>query len=267
MSPSEADLRAALRDGEGDGVDPYDIISNVRHARARRRSMLLSAAAAVVVAGTVAGVTALVHGTGPGSPSSATANGAATHGSMSGGGSTAASSRPAAEKPSRPGLGREPGMQIAPVCGPAGASPADRAHSFGSLLAGPVDEFVVCAHSIAAAPPTSVAHQVRITGQAAGLLAESIRNLTATSMPPGCPQVMSTGNPALDIVPITRAGKYLPTLTARIGLPVCSTTVTNGRITRYDWHIPPRVAALLPRTPGTFKLIPPVRGESGAPPR
>ncbi|HVU91285.1 MAG TPA: hypothetical protein VHC23_03580, partial [Jatrophihabitans sp.] len=60
MSPSEKDLRAALRHGEGDGLDVGQIIQRGQQARARRRTQLLSgASAAVLVAGIGAGAWAL----------------------------------------------------------------------------------------------------------------------------------------------------------------------------------------------------------------
>ena len=274
MSPSEADLRAALREGEGDGVDANDIIWSVRHTRARRRSMLLSAAAAViVVAATAAGVTALVHGAG--SPNGA--SGAAAQGNGNGGGTAAAGSSSTSvparthPQPALPGGGaREPGMEIAPRCGVLGgpASPG-RARASGSLVPGPVREFFVCAYSNFPPPSPAMPPHVRITGPAARQIAESLRKLTANSMPPDCPEVSSSGNTAINLLPISPTGRQLPDITVKIGLPACATTVTNGPITRYGWRLPPSVKALLPRPgePGTFQLVPPARGESGAPPR
>ncbi|MDT4951126.1 MAG: hypothetical protein QOJ37_3721, partial [Pseudonocardiales bacterium] len=47
MSPTEFDLRAALRDGEGDGVDVDRVVAGGRARRTHRRSQLLSTAAVV----------------------------------------------------------------------------------------------------------------------------------------------------------------------------------------------------------------------------
>lgn len=270
MSPSEADLRAALREGEGDGVDANDIIWSVRHTRARRRSMLLSAAAAViVVAATAAGVTALVRGAGsPNGSSGAAAQGNGGGNAAAGSSSTSVPAR-THPQPAIPGGAREPGMQIAPRCGAFGgpASPG-RARASGSLVPGPVRAFVVCAYSNFPTRSAAMAPQVRITGPAARQIAESLRKLTAT-WPPDCPQVSSTGNTAINLLPISSTGRQLPDITVKIGLPACGTTVTNGWITRYGWRLPPRVEALLPHAgvPGKFQLVPPARGESGAPPR
>ena len=71
-------------------------------------------------------------------------------------------------------------------------------------------------------------------------------------------------------LPITPSGQQLPVITAKIGLPACGTVVTNGKILRYGWRLPPRVAKLLPlegTSPGTFQLIRPSRGNTGMPPR
>jgi hypothetical protein len=53
MSPNESQLRAALHDGEGDGIDPNRVIAQAQLIRRRRRVTIAS------VAGTVAAVAAI----------------------------------------------------------------------------------------------------------------------------------------------------------------------------------------------------------------
>jgi hypothetical protein len=272
VSPSEADLRAALREGEGDGVDPHDIIFAVRQARARRRTVLLSAAAAVVfVGGAAAGVSALVNA---GSP-----NGSGTNSVVGASENAAAASGPhrapqaSANQAHNPPL--EPGFDISTACAkPAAASPtgsgssADRS---GQLLPGPVQRFIVCTYANFAGPQsTASAQPVVVTGPAASSLARSLRTATATAIPPRCPMVASTGNIALRLIPVAPGNRRLPPLIATVGLPACASNVSNGVIIRYGWRLPPDVRALLHLGTvenGPIQLTPVHQHPIGSPPR
>lgn len=268
MSPSESDLRAALREGEGDRLDPDDIILSVRHVRARRRNMLLSAAAAVVVVGgTASGVTALVNsGKSPTRPASAGAPQSANAAGPNRIGSNSANV-PASKAPHS--LGTMPGVQIIPSCRPfkslGGQTPPGPPPS-GSLVSGPVKEFFVCAYSIAGPEPSAVPQPVVVSGLAARQLLHSLQNLPATSAPRDCPKIASTRGTAVRIIPITPSGRQLPAITANIGRLACDTVVTNGSAVRYGWQLPPHVAALLRLQPGSFGLSP-LPNQPGTAPR
>lgn len=275
MSPSEADLRAFLREGEGDHVDPEDIIWSGRQVRARRRTLLLSAAAAVVVVGaTATGVAALVNSPSP--SANGGGNGTAAQASVNGANNAAGGS------PGHRALVRVPDRARAGGPGVAGAAPSclrrsgsralvHGAHASGPLLAGPVKKFVVCAYSNGTLLKRMTPQPVVVTGPAARQLASSLRHLSATMPPRDCPMIAATASTAVRIVPITATGRQLASLVANIGLPTCETVVTNGSAVRYGWHVPPRVAALLrlgERAPGLVGgLVPPTRRQSGTPPR
>ena len=64
MSPTENDLRAALRDGEGDGPDASRIVIAGQRARARRRTQLVNTAVAVALVGGLGTAGTLLLGNG-----------------------------------------------------------------------------------------------------------------------------------------------------------------------------------------------------------
>lgn len=271
MSPSEADLRAALRDGEGDGVDPYDIIYAARQARARRRTALLSAAAAVVFVGAgAAGIAALGNG----------------GGSEGGGANSAAGDNQVSAVASRPGTAPygsangvrnapvEPGTDITTVCTTPAASPTGSGKLAGrseQLLPAPVKTFIVCTYANFAGPQSTESSQpVVVTGPAARSLARSLRAAMAPAIPANCPMVASTGNVGLRLIPIAPDNRRLPPLLATVGLPACASNVSNGVVIRYGWRLPPDVRALLHLgtiQPGPLQLTPFHKHPVGSPPR
>ena len=151
MSPNEFQLRAALRDGEGDSIDPDTVIMRARamnQARHDRRIRYLSVAAVVAVVGgigTVAGV-ALTGGDNGGSHSTADSARKAAN-SEAGGAATAPS---AAGKPIAGGpMARAaaiPCPATAPTLQLPGGGGSGQFGSNGSLFSGPVESVKICAY-------------------------------------------------------------------------------------------------------------------------
>lgn len=249
MSPSEADLRAALREGEGDRVDPYDIIFAVRQRRAHRRTVLLSAAAAVIfVGGAAAGGAALLSG-GNGSNGDTGAGGAGG-GIAAGAGSVTSNAGPPISSRSAPhgDTVAKPDLRFTPAC----VTPQVRrvptnngSEPSGPLLTGPVKGFIVCTYPFFNGQSAQATAPVVVSGAAARSLVTSLESTTAGPMPTSCPVITSTGHLMLTMAPVTPDGQRLAPLSATITAPACSTSITNGHTTRYGWKIPPRVAALL----------------------
>jgi hypothetical protein len=278
VSPSEADLRAALREGEGDGVDPYDIIFAVRQRRAHRRTVLLSAAAAVVfVGGAAAGGAALLSGGSGGNGA-----GGGTTALAGGGGGVASNAGPQlghrrAEPNSTIGS-PDARYNLACVTPQVRRVPTNNgSEPSGPLLTGPVKGFIVCAYPFVSGQSAQGAAPLVVSGDAARSLIASLANTTTAPVPSSCPIITSAGHLVLSMVPVTPDGQHLSPLTATITAPACSTSVTNGHTVRYGWKIPARVAALLHlsrveprRSTGSempVDLIPShPSGESGSPP-
>jgi hypothetical protein len=244
VSPSEADLRAALRDGEGDRVDPYDIIHAVRERRAHRRTVLLSAAAAVVFVGAAAAGGAALFNSGSGNN-----NGGANLAGGNGGGALNAAGN--SSQPMRRGAqtaAHKPGFVSMCVSPQIRRTPTNGNESSGSLLSGPVTSFVVCAtpeSSTGSGHTPQTASPVTVTGAAARSLVASLSNAATSPVRTVCPFSNATTRITLLMTPVTAAGEHLPALSATIESAACGAMVTNGTTTRYGWRLPPRVATLL----------------------
>lgn len=252
MSPSEADLRAALREGEGDGVDPYDIIFAARQQRAHRRTVLLSAAAAVIfVGGAAAGGAALINA---GNPS--------TTGGGNGAGNAAQAAGRSAALPSivrqgshqlipEHGTMNRPAEPLIPLC----LTPQIRrtptsggTKTSGPLLVSPVQSFIICEYSVTSLRNTRSAAPLVVSGAAARSLVASLANTATTPVPPTCPLNKPEAGLALTMTPVAPDGRHLTPLTAMITKPECTTTVSNGTSIRYGWQVPPRIFKLLGQT-------------------
>ena len=281
MSPSEFDLRAALRDGEGDGVNVERVIAGAQATRARHRTWLLSAAAAVVVAGVGTG-SAVVWGGGSGGQQSDSAGsraGASRYGGSANGPAHGPAAGPAksptAEVP-RPATNPAATTAAAAACPstyphylvPGGGSPGQFG-SDGPLFSKPVDTVVVCGYGT----PTEAANlkpparpgRLVFTGDNATRLAASLENASKTVAMRSCP--LSATQSALAIIGVAANGSEVGTVTATA--TTCPNQLTNGTAVRYNWHPPSDLAPVLTNlTPlkGTvLKPSPPVN--HGSPPR
>lgn len=262
MSPTEFDLRRALSDGEGDGVDAGLIIFAARERRARRRHAMLSAAAAVIVVGGIAGGIAALAGnsTDTGSASAAGSNSYAPNSvkaplagnSSEGGGADVASSTAgsSAMKPQgtatngftcarRPLHLTLPGRGTPPQLG-----------ATGDLLTGPVQSYRVCLTPFRmmlaqATPQSRPPLRFTVTGAAADALTASIQNASRTPKNLPCPDIRTAESVVITIVPVSPSGKAEQPLVVSTPLPTCNTVITNGSSVRYDWQMPRRLQRLL----------------------
>jgi hypothetical protein len=265
MSPTEFDLRQALRDGEGDGVDAGLIIFAARERRAHRRHVLLSAAAAVIVVGGVAGGITALAGNSPGDTSAAGANAPAGLGSSAGpslGGThrapTGRDVKPGnAPLPTADGSGpyssnlqirfrcaRQPVRTTLPGSGTASLG------ATGELLAGPVSEYHVCVTpfrfgTAGPAPRAAKPQHITLTGSAADALTTSIENASRAPARIECPMIRTAETVVISIVPVTPAGKTLAPIVVSSSLPLCNAPITNGTSVRYNWQVPRRLQRVL----------------------
>lgn len=195
MSPSESELRGALRIGEGEGVDPDAVISRARGTRHARRLRVGSIAAAVVVVGGVAaGVVTLRGGNAP---------------------SHVPSPRPgaavAAQCPARP-----PHLML-PGGGGTGQFGAD-----GPLFAKPVDRLLVCGYA-----SSRVIQSTTLTGTAAQQVATSL-NDAPTQPPTARISITCLKFPGTDLV-LRSTGQ--PDVV--LDVATCPIRATNGTAVRY----------------------------------
>jgi hypothetical protein len=218
MSPTESELRAALRSGEGGGLDPDAVISRARGVRHARRVRFGSIAAAVVIVGGVAaGVTALQSG--------GSQHPAAQHGATSGANQNQGTA--AAQCPAQP-----PHLMM------PGGGGTGQFGAAGPLFARPVESLTVCGY-VAPDLNAPVRHTgtIELTNAAARDLAASLEHasLVRTAGDEGClgPMIPET---ELLVAAHSRAGALEPVTVTT--MTACGNTVTNGTAIRYDWNPP-----------------------------
>jgi hypothetical protein len=251
VSPSEFDLRAALREGEGDVPSADRVLLAARRQRAHRRSVLLSTAAVVVVvAGAGFGVAELAGGGATGSANRAARSMPSPAGGQAAGSTSnrygATRNSVATTAVGVPCPATQPHFLL-----PGGGSPGQFG-SGGQLFDGPVASVVVCAYGSEAAQSSTPARLV-LTGADATALADSLENAAKVHPSLPCPTVADLGYP-LAIRGVTAGGRVAGTVTTTLGEPACATTVTDGTAVRYDWSPPARLRPILDSL--TRRLLP-----------
>jgi hypothetical protein len=253
MSPTEFDLRAALRDGEGDEPNADQLILHGRARVAQRRTRILSAAAVVaVVTGLGGGIALLAHG-GSGGDSASNAGGAGAASSQADSAYGAAGGTalaPAAGVPQAASSLAERGLSgtlqipcpaalpqyLLPGGGGTGQFGAD-----SPLFGKPVRAVVVCAYGPAAkATDRGAAHPARLEladGAATRLAASLDATPSATATGPHCPS-SPAGPYRFAIIGLTADGARAGTVTAELTASGCTGQVTNGTAVRYGWSPP-----------------------------
>jgi hypothetical protein len=229
MSPTEFDLRAALRDGEGDGLDPDAVVDRAEAYRRQRRARVLGglASAAVVAGLAVTGAVALGgNGSSPARTATPGAISAPTRYDKAG------AAAPADCPPVFPQL-LAPGHVAAR---PYGAS--------GPLFDSGVTDVVVCDYGPASATaqaPVAVSLHLAMAAE----LVDSLER-APTTPPRLCPQFLTNDTRRYAVIGRTPDGRQSRTVTVVFSANPCHTTVTNGTAVRYAWTPTPVLATVLP---------------------
>lgn len=228
MSPSEEQLRAALREGEGPGLDAGVIASRAeswrREHRARRTRLLASAAAAVVVAGIGIG-TGLVLANDSTTKTASTSGGNAdsTYGSGTG---SSAGQVPATAS----------GASCAQSLGPPAATTKSSA---GSLVTQPSDSVLLCGYrkgtrSLMIRDGRPVA--LTLGGAQASQVVYALEHAGEQAVPHNCPTTLE--NAGLVAVHVGSD----PPITIDLG---CSRTLYTDTVIKYGWQPPAFVETFL----------------------
>lgn len=255
MSPSEADLRAALHDGDsGDDSVAADrladrVMARARRRRAQTRSRVLSAAAVTVVI--AAGGTGLGLLGGRDGGRAASGGSAAT--SVANGAAAAGSAAPQAPTPSSAtihGLDNTGSAAASAVvrCPPqlpryplsGAAVPADASTARRPLFGEPVTSLVLCAYGSAGSVDQDV-----LQGASAQQIVASLEAASTTRPAGFCSLIQPVDAYDVAIVGITAAGRPLRPVTAAVNVPACRVRATNGTAVRYGWAPPAGVAGAM----------------------
>ncbi len=259
MSPTESDLRAALRDGEGDGPDIDRLLAGGRARQAQSRMHLLAAAAVVlVVAGAGAGGALLWGGSSGGQThaagsanSNGDADGSAALRGQAAGGSVSHDANKAAAPQAAPAVGC-PATQPHPML-PGGGSPGQFGTD-GAMYSRAVSVVVVCSYGSPgqAADETTEPARLVLTGTHATELATSLERAPTTRSPGACPTYATSTPRVLALIGVAADGQTVGTVTTTLVVPACNVQVTNGTAVRYQWAPPSDLQTLLiTLTPGS----------------
>ena len=227
MSPSEADLRAALRDGEDDGRPDVDgVITRARAHRRQRRTRVLSSAAAVVVV------------------AAAAVGGAVVWGGSNGGsaGPQAGSSPSAPPSATRTNTRGQVDAPHCPATFPRPSAPPTGSSPTAAMFSAPVRTAVVCGYTEPTAPGSAPSMYVFVGDQATSLV-DSIETASKQRLHVMCPDIVAAQKRQLAIIGVTAGGTALPTVTTDVSIPNCNQPITNGTAVRYAWKPPASVAA------------------------
>ena len=241
MSPSEFELRDALRHGEDDAhVDASAIMSRADGIRRERRVRYLTTAAAAIV---VAGVSTAVVVTSGESNHSATSNAdgyADQSGKGAGGG--------VAQPPQLNGVNTAGSGATACTPSPAAIGvPTDSAAKSRSFFTASVTAITVCAYTNDStgrfAFDTINGHRsTMLTGANAQAVARSLDSAATVQTALPCP--LLPVQLTLTLRPLYADGSAGPLILASIQ-PPCGLPTTNGTVVRYAWDPPPALEPFL----------------------
>lgn len=240
MSPNEFQLRSALRDGEGDYVNPDTVIARARamtRARHDRRVRYASVAAAVAVVGGI-GVAAGValH----------------TNGNTTASRADRARSADGAKQPVAAGPLRDAQTLACPATVPqlnsAGGSALDAG---GSLFSGPLAAAKICAYRQDGGAPIpgadGQAESTVLSGQQATALAASLDTASKVRPVDACPMYRTAQGKTLVIIGLSTTGRAMKPITVTVAQNPCDLPVTNGIAIRYNWSPPASLHAFILR--------------------
>ncbi len=241
MSRDEFDLRAALREGEGEQVKVGLIIGRAEALRHARRNRLLTAAAAVVAVGALGTGIGLLHNLGMNNSKSASSAGVAT-----GRGPERANSAPQADVPHTTGAGSAAdaagGSTASCPVHPAGITfPAPGAPgTSGSLFGGTVTSITLCGYRAEQTGGQAVFDRsAQLTGARAAQLADSLEAAPTRFEPIPCPN--NAFSAQLVLYPSSGSGPLDPVLVD----PTCGVSATDGTAARYRWNPPAEITTVL----------------------
>lgn len=241
MSPSESDLRAALRAGEGDALDPDSVLSAARAVRRQRRVRIASAAGAVVIVAAIGGGVGIADLRPSGTPtaqsptaqSPAASAGRSPSGSQrllygSGGAAPTGSAVSALTCPASPATYAVPG-----------GGGTGRFGGNGALFDQPVAAMKVCIYpSAAGARPRSIV----LRGVDAQRVVTSLNEAPTSLRGRMCPDLMPQNELTFEFLAISTAGEQLHPVTSE---PGCRGRSTNGTAIRFSWSPPASVSNVL----------------------
>jgi hypothetical protein len=257
MSPSEAQLRAALRHGEGDSPDAGVLISHAVRVRRRRQRRIMSiATGTTVVAFVAAGVGVLVSlgggsGSAGGADSAAAGAGAAVHAPVRAPAAAPSVSKPdsAASSAGRYVAEATPGRATRLACPSAPAHYAlpggGGLGAFGStekLFVRSVAAMKICVYPpVPARTPLSTV----LTEPAARKFAADLESAPAraTSARP-CPSNTAAVGSELAVLAVSTDARRLKPVVITVQ-PCSASQVTNGTAVRYLVTLPTPVSRLL----------------------
>jgi hypothetical protein len=279
MSPNEFQLRAALRDGEGEHLDPDTVISRARAAtqlRRDRRVRYFSVAAVVAVVGgigTAAGITLSGDGSG-GHTSSEAAKPMSVTGTASPGPASGGADRPIAPGPTA-AAAAVPCPATAPALKPPGGGASTQVDADGSLFSAPVAAIKICAYQQQSRVPIKDSDgrtmNTVLTRAAATDLAASLDAAPKSRPRTPCPMYLSAEGKILVIIGVSMSGQPMAPVTAVVAQNPCGQAVTNGTAVRYNWTAPNGlarfIARLKPAHGGGAIALPPSGKVTGSPVR
>jgi hypothetical protein len=246
MSPNEFQLRAALREGEGDGVNAAEVIARAHELRQHRRVRYTSVAAiAVVVTGIGVGGGLALNASSSDQRSGSSLSRNAAGGSAAANPTTPGASQSQGSSGYSVGAGRvDTRASAAAVPCPAALPQLAPPASGGGdpLFAGPVAAVKICAYPQAGGAPVTgrdgTPVSTVLTGAQATALAASLNGATKSRTPSPCPLYRTADGRALVFYAVSPDGSTLPPVTATVAQNPCNLPVTNGRAVRYNWTPP-----------------------------
>ena len=244
MSPNEEQLRAALRQGEGDRPDADLIIASAHAARRSRRRVAWAIAGSVAVVIAVGGgITALSLPSGKSSTSSSAAAGRSQPSPTSAAGLAAPAASPRAEAPNATTALACPGTP------PTVAMPKV---SNGPLLPDGISAIRICLYQVGT---PKFAGTAGLTGTAAAQLA---RRLEDSPLPTASTPCTADLGPTVVILASTKTANA-PTVSGNLG--GCG-EITNGQAARLARAVLQDEARVILRPPGSPGLNSPGPGPS-----
>jgi hypothetical protein len=244
MSPNEFQLRSALREGEGERVNPDTVIARARgmqQARHDRRVRYGSVAAAVAIVGGIGVVGGLALGGGHSNKTS----------SAGGGGNSDRAAKQGGAVVSKPNQPIPPGVASPAAAVPCPDSPPNLAlpgsggtgqfGAHGPLFSGQVQSVKVCAYASGA---SGAAPSMVLTGENATDVATSMedaaKTLPTSTKCPGGPAAIDRGS--LVIIGVDKDRNPMRPVVVTLG---CPTRMTNGTALRYNWTPPADITNLI----------------------